>query len=107
MEQGISVYVHIPFCKSKCYYCDFCSREIMDENIIEKYINAVIQEILNNAEMLSEQGIKTIYFGGGTPSFISEKYIEKILSVLRLFVNRENIEMGRKPLCIRISRKFF
>ena len=91
MEQGISIYIHIPFCKSKCYYCDFCSRENFNEHIVELYINAVIKELLNNAEILSEHGIKTVYFGGGTPSYISEKYIEKILSVLNLFINDKNI----------------
>lgn len=92
MKQELAIYVHIPFCKSKCYYCDFCSKEISDEKLVEEYVDAVIKEILDNAEILSEYEIKTIYFGGGTPSYINEKYIEKILSVIRLFLGNNFIE---------------
>ncbi len=87
MNNELSIYVHIPFCKSKCYYCDFCSSDREDEETISNYIEALIKEILNNAEILSEYKIKTIYFGGGTPSYIEPKYIEKILSVIKLFTS--------------------
>jgi len=86
MEKELSVYIHIPFCKSKCYYCDFCSSDREDESCIDKYIDAVIKEILSNSEILSQYKIKTIYFGGGTPSYIDERYIEKIMDVLNLFI---------------------
>jgi len=87
MNKNLSIYIHIPFCKSKCFYCDFCSSDKEDEVCIETYIDAIIKEILNNAEVLSEHNIRTIYFGGGTPSYINEKYIEKILEILNLFVS--------------------
>ncbi len=92
MSQELSIYVHIPFCKSKCYYCDFCSKENNDDFVVSQYVDAVIQEILNNAEILSEHEIKTIYFGGGTPSYIGDKYIEKILSVIKLFLGDRIVE---------------
>ncbi len=85
MSKELSIYIHIPFCKSRCYYCDFCSSDKEDDTCIDMYIDAVIKEILNNSEILSEYKIKTIYFGGGTPSYISETYIEKILDVLNMF----------------------
>ena len=72
----IGIYIHVPFCKSKCYYCDFNSYAGKDE-YIEKYVNTVIQELENNN--LEQYEIETVYFGGGTPSVIDEKYIEKIL----------------------------
>lgn len=84
MEKEIGIYIHIPFCESKCYYCNFSSFCNMDE-YIEEYIDAVCKEIISQAEILSEYKIKTIYFGGGTPSYIDSKYIEKILSTLKLF----------------------
>jgi len=87
MNKELSIYIHIPFCKSKCYYCDFCSSDKEDETCIDRYVDAVIKEILNSSEILSEYKIKTIYFGGGTPSYISEKHIEKILQVLSLFIS--------------------
>ena len=78
MREDIGIYIHIPFCKKKCFYCDFVSFENKEE-LIEEYINAVCLEILQNAEILSEYNISTIYFGGGTPSFIESKYIVKII----------------------------
>lgn len=89
MEKEIGIYIHIPFCQSKCYYCDFKSFCNMDE-YIEKYINAVCNEIISKAELLSEYKIKTVYFGGGTPSYIDGKYIEQILNTLKLFNKSED-----------------
>lgn len=88
MRENIGIYIHIPFCKKKCFYCDFVSYE-NKENLIQEYIDAVCLEILQNAEILSEYNISTIYFGGGTPSLIKEEYIEKILNTLKLFVTDE------------------
>lgn len=88
MRKNIGIYIHIPFCKKKCFYCDFVSYE-NKENLIQEYIDAVCLEILQNAEILSEYNISTIYFGGGTPSLIKAEYIEKILNTLKLFVTDE------------------
>ena len=89
MREDIGIYIHIPFCKKKCFYCDFVSFE-NKEDIIDEYIDAISIEILKNAEILSEYNIKTIYFGGGTPSFIDSKYIVKIMNTLKLFIPDEN-----------------
>lgn len=88
MRENIGIYIHIPFCKKKCFYCDFVSYE-NKENLIQEYIDAVCLEILQNAEILSEYNISTVYFGGGTPSLIKVEYIEKILNTLKLFVTNE------------------
>lgn len=81
----IGIYVHIPFCKRKCYYCDFISYENKEEQI-EKYIKWLIFEIQQVAEGIKldkkEIIIKTIYIGGGTPSFIDAKHIEQILQTI-------------------------
>lgn len=84
MEKELGVYVHIPFCESKCYYCNFASYCNMDENI-QEYIDAVCKEIMSQAEILSEYKIKTVYIGGGTPSYIDSKYIKQIIGTLKLF----------------------
>lgn len=80
--KNIGIYIHIPFCKRKCFYCDFCSFET-NANLYKEYVDCLIEEIkncnVNNKEVL----IKTIYIGGGTPSIIDEKYIELIISVLK------------------------
>ena len=88
MRENIGIYIHIPFCKKKCFYCDFVSYE-NKENLIQEYIDTVCLEILQKAEILSEYNISTIYFGGGTPSLIKAEYIEKILNTLKLFVTDE------------------
>lgn len=84
LDNNIGIYIHIPFCTSRCYYCDFSSNVGQDEKI-EKYIDAVCKELLQNAEILSERKISTVYFGGGTPSYIDSKYIEKIMSIINMF----------------------
>lgn len=81
----IGIYIHIPFCMSKCYYCDFCSLKVEPNcDIVEEYIDSVCAEIMANIDLMLEYKITTIYFGGGTPSHIDAKYIEKILGVLKL-----------------------
>lgn len=89
MRENIGIYIHIPFCNKKCFYCDFVSFDNKEE-IIEDYIDALCLEILQNAEILSEYTISTIYFGGGTPSFIDSKYITKIMNTLKLFITNIN-----------------
>ena len=78
----IGIYIHIPFCKSKCIYCDFNSFAKKDY-YIEEYINAVIKEIEEYGKQNKEVLIKTIYIGGGTPSYISENYIKEILEAIK------------------------
>ena len=78
-NKHIGIYIHIPFCKQKCYYCDFISYCNKD-NLIEKYIQAVKKEI-QLQEIITE--IDTIYIGGGTPSYIEAKYIKEILEEIK------------------------
>ncbi len=74
------IYVHIPFCKSKCYYCDFTSFAGRDK-LANKYIKCLKKEIIHRKNDNVE--IDTIYFGGGTPSYINEKHIVEILNTIR------------------------
>ncbi len=73
-----SVYVHIPFCKQKCLYCDFNSYD-KKEKIISNYFEALLKEIKMSG--LKEE-LNTIYLGGGTPSFVDVKYIENVMYIL-------------------------
>ncbi|MBU0687413.1 MAG: radical SAM family heme chaperone HemW [Candidatus Margulisbacteria bacterium] len=75
----LSLYIHIPFCKQKCNYCDFASYA-GKENLIEEYINTVINEIKH----LRPTALSTVYIGGGTPSLIAPKYYEKIFKLLSI-----------------------
>ncbi len=78
MMREYGIYVHIPFCKSKCKYCDFNSFCNKDE-YIEKYIQKLIYEIQKCEYFSNDDVCSTIYIGGGTPSYIYCKYISQIL----------------------------
>src|ERR1041385_1454654 len=67
------VYLHIPFCKSRCSYCDFATDVYKNEATVERYINSLCKEIDNSSQRHDETriDIDTIYFGGGTPSLLS------------------------------------
>jgi len=78
-KKEIGLYIHIPFCAHKCDYCDFISFANCEDKI-EEYITKLKAEILE--EKLEQYKIKTIYIGGGTPSFINSKYIIEILSLI-------------------------
>lgn len=74
------IYFHIPFCKTRCSYCDFFSS--VSEADIPKIIAAEIKEIELKKDYLKNERIETIYFGGGTPSFLSEKKIWQLLNAV-------------------------
>lgn len=78
----IGIYIHIPFCRSKCNYCDFNSFAKKDD-CIDNYINAVKQEIEEYAKNNKDILVKTIYIGGGTPSYIKEKYMEELIETIK------------------------
>ncbi|MDD2839560.1 MAG: radical SAM family heme chaperone HemW [Rickettsiales bacterium] len=75
--QNLSIYIHYPFCKSKCPYCDFnsyCNIKIDEEKLLQAYLN----EIEFYKETIKDRNINTIYFGGGTPSLMGENLLSKI-----------------------------
>ena len=79
----IGIYVHIPFCKRKCYYCDFVSYDNKYEKI-DSYVETVKKEIEDTSnEFTKNHIVSTIYFGGGTPSFLESKYIKLLLENIR------------------------
>lgn len=81
MDNGIGIYIHIPFCKAKCYYCDFNSFACRDE-LVPAYFSALKKEIASYGEKLKDVKIKTIFIGGGTPSAVDAQYIYEVLSFL-------------------------
>lgn len=79
-KQKNGLYIHIPFCQRKCAYCDFLSFSA-DDDLINEYVNALIGQIKHFSLNFKEKpGTDSIFIGGGTPSFIKEEYIGKILS---------------------------
>lgn len=74
-----SVYIHIPFCKSICSYCDFC-KVFYHEKMVDEYLENLEKEILTDYK---GEKIETLYIGGGTPSSLSIKQLEKLFEIVR------------------------
>lgn len=76
-----SVYIHIPFCKSICSYCDFC-KMLYNGSWVTQYLNALIEEIKDKYD---GEVIKTLYIGGGTPSSLSLKDLKYLFEIIKQF----------------------
>lgn len=100
MKKELGIYIHIPFCKQKCIYCDFISFSKQDENF-DKYIECLLKEIeVRKKEILDKNyKITTIYIGGGTPSLLSSNSIEKILNKLKNL----DIKLNKLEITIEIN----
>lgn len=93
--KDLALYIHIPFCEKKCYYCDFTSFPEMTSEI-SQYIDYLIKELSLYKEKIGDKyNISSIFIGGGTPSSINENYIEQILNYVFLNYNtKEDIEVS-------------
>lgn len=74
------IYLHIPFCKTRCVYCDFYSTTLSERQ--ERYIDALCRELEMRADYLQGASVETVYFGGGTPSQLSREAFERIFATL-------------------------
>ena len=77
----IGIYIHIPFCIQKCYYCDFCSFDKL-QNKQAEYVDALIKKI-KNTHNKSELLIKTVYLGGGTPSILNANELKQVMEAIK------------------------
>lgn len=93
---NLGIYIHIPFCKQKCFYCDFASiaRNTIQDNLYQQYIEAVCQEIKLYKNLFPDSCVDTIYFGGGTPSILPPNLIIQVLQTIKEYFGvRDNIEI--------------
>ncbi len=81
----MGIYVHIPFCISKCSYCDFASVPLNDT--VERYFNALIKEITLRGKELKRLEVDTVFIGGGTPSSVDNLFIAEVMDALRSAFN--------------------
>ncbi len=82
MQAKLGIYIHIPFCRSKCDYCDFYSLAGR-EDAMDPYQKALLAHIKETAPFARGYQVDSVYFGGGTPSFYGAKRLEELLSALR------------------------
>lgn len=86
------IYIHIPFCKQACYYCDF--HFSTNVNTKTELIDAILTEIVLQKDYLNQESIETIYFGGGTPTLLSHGELDQILTKIRsIFSVEEHVEV--------------
>ena len=81
-DKHLGVYIHIPFCASKCGYCDFYSLAGCDK-LMGKYQDALLRHIKESANTMSPYYIDTVYFGGGTPSYYGGKRLAELFNALK------------------------
>jgi len=95
-KKPLALYIHVPFCKAKCTYCDFYSI-IGREDSIPEYLKSILAEIAHTANSLdlSQHYIDTIFFGGGTPNLLAPSQLEILLkTLLSLATHGDNMEVG-------------
>ncbi len=86
------IYIHIPFCKRRCIYCDFFSTTQSDQK--STYVRALCEELRIRKDYLQEEDIETIYLGGGTPSQLSQKELESIFTTIyNIYKVKEDAEI--------------
>lgn len=86
MKKGrkpLGIYVHVPFCKSKCQYCDFYSLPEQGNRAINSYVKAICRHISETGPLCPEHTVDTVYFGGGTPSFLGGEVLTTIMATIR------------------------
>ena len=86
------LYIHIPFCKSKCVYCGFYST--VNQKTVEQYVSALEEEMTLRKNETTGETIHTVYFGGGTPSILQISQLQKIInSIKQHFLVENNAEI--------------
>lgn len=104
----LSVYIHIPFCKSKCPYCDFYSACPKEENALEVYTKAVCARLFSYGEKYGHRAVGTVYFGGGTPSVLGAERLCTILNAVKAaFDVRAGAEITAECNPADVDRTFF
>lgn len=105
MEKTLGIYIHIPFCASKCGYCDFYSLA-GHEHLMPRYQEALKQHLRESAASMSRYYIDSVYFGGGTPSIYGAKRLCELLTELKntgVLLKRAEITTEANPDSVKLS----
>lgn len=85
MKNSLGVYIHVPFCKKKCRYCDFCSVSGKDEGYMLSYAKELCKRIKDFLPRATDHTVDTVYFGGGTPTLLPIDAVKMIMDAVRGF----------------------
>ena len=94
----VDLYINIPFCTTKCYYCSFISAPIPQcQQYVEPYIDALLKELNAVKQIINKNNyiVKSIYMGGGTPTALSHEQLDRILTQITYPVSEFTVEAGR------------
>ncbi|MCI3269661.1 coproporphyrinogen-III oxidase family protein [Streptomyces cylindrosporus] len=92
-ENDLNLYLHMPFCRYKCGFCNLYTITSTSHSLYDAYVDAVCQELSAYADVLQARKIRTVYFGGGTPSLLDVRHFERIIRTLdRLHVDLSGVE---------------
>ena len=92
-ERPLGLYIHIPFCKQKCAYCDFYSLA-GSESRMDTYTDALCADLTEQSQYVGSYRVDTVYFGGGTPSYLGEKRLVRILkTILKKYTVEKDAEI--------------
>ena len=93
-NKPLGLYVHVPFCRRKCLYCDFCSYAGQSDETMDSYVTRLCEEIEKKAPLARRHTVDTVYFGGGTPTLLSPAHFERLLTVIRThYVLSDDVEI--------------
>ncbi len=95
-DHDVNFYVHIPYCVEKCHYCFSQSGKLENEKEVEDYVNLLINYLNFFADYFQEVNFSTFYMGGGNPSIMPEKYLDKLLK--KIFSNFNFSEGGQRTI---------
>jgi oxygen-independent coproporphyrinogen-3 oxidase len=93
-SEPLSLYLHIPFCRQRCHYCYFRVYPHRSEEDVDFYINKVLEEVgyYHERPAIGARPLRTVYFGGGSPSYLSEAQLERLLDGLRARMDWSGVE---------------
>ena len=88
--KSLGLYLHIPFCKSKCLYCDFCSFPRPTQEDTDAYVQALCRDLERRSDSCQSHTVDTVYVGGGTPTVLNVRQLEQIMNSVTRFYHLSN-----------------
>jgi len=106
LDTDFSIYIHIPFCVKKCYFCSIETCQNYTVELIDSYVDSLIIEIERYKEILKKKNITCIHIGGGTPSILSSNQLNRILNVLNKYIpnlKEKEVILEANPMSIKME----
>ena len=107
-KKSLGLYIHVPFCRQKCLYCDFCSVANADGELIHKYVSALVGCLAEKSSLAKDYEVDTIYLGGGTPTVLPKDELERVLDIcFKEYSVRDDAEISVECNPATASREYF